>query len=258
MPTCLVVQHVLPESAWSIGAALEKDGVTLDVRRTFLGDEVPTTTVGYDGLVVLGGPMSATSDEGFPTRRTEVALLADAVAAGIPTLGICLGAQLLASAAGASVHAGTNGPEIGWAPVELTADRDEDSLLNGLPARLGVLHWHSDTFDLPADAHLLAGRVEDCYEQQAFPGSVEAAWGLQFHIEVTAEAVQGFLAAFAVDAARAPGGAASIGSQTAGRLAALEPSSQLVFERFAALVAHGAGRRMGAAVTARFRPVPNS
>jgi GMP synthase-like glutamine amidotransferase len=237
MPTCLVVQHVLPESTWSIGAALEKDGVTLDVRRTFLGDEVPSTSGGYDGLVVLGGPMSATSDEGFPTRRTEVALLADAVALGVPTLGICLGAQLLASAAGASVHPGTNGPEIGWAPVELTAGRDEDSLLHGLPASLGVLHWHSDTFDLPAHAHHLART--DRYQQQAFRVG-RAAWGLQFHIEVTAEAVQGFLAAFTVDAARAPGGAASIGRQTPGRLAALAPSSKLVFERFAALVAHGA------------------
>jgi GMP synthase-like glutamine amidotransferase len=237
MQTCLVVQHVLPESAWSIGAALEKNGVNLDVRRTFMGDEVPATAVGYDGLVVLGGPMSATSDEGFPTRRTEVALLADAVAGGVPTLGICLGAQLLASAEGASVHTGTNDPEIGWAPVELTAGRDEDPLLHGLPASLGVLHWHSDTFDLPADAHHLARN--DRYEHQAFRIGA-AAWGLQFHIEVTAEAVQGFLAAFAVDAARAPGGAASIGRETSARLAALEPSSHLVFDRFAALVAHGA------------------
>jgi GMP synthase-like glutamine amidotransferase len=237
MPTCLVVQHVLPESAWSIGAALETAGVTLEVRKTFMGDDVPTTTVGYDGLVVLGGPMSATSDEGFATRRTEVALLADAVAGGVPTLGICLGAQLLASAAGATVHAGSDGPEIGWAPVELSAGRDEDSLLHGLPASLGVLHWHGDTFDLPAGAHHLAR--SDRYERQAFRVG-PAAWGLQFHIEVTAEAVQGFLAAFAVDAARAPGGAASIERETPARLAVLEPSSNLVFERFADLVAQGA------------------
>jgi GMP synthase-like glutamine amidotransferase len=237
MQTCLVVQHVPPESAWSIGAALETAGVTLDVRQTFVGDEVPTTTAGYDGLVVLGGPMSATSDEGFPTRRTEMTLLADAVTGVVPTLGICLGAQLLASAAGARVHAGTNGPEVGWAPVELTAGHDEDYLLHGLPASLSVLHWHGDTFDLPAGAHHLARN--DRYEHQAFRvGPV--AWGLQFHIEVTAEAVEGFLAAFAVDAARTPGGADLIARQTPARLVALEPSSHLVFERFATLVARRA------------------
>jgi GMP synthase-like glutamine amidotransferase len=184
--------------------------------------------------------MSATADDGFPTRRCEIALLADAVAGAVPTLGICLGAQLLASAAGAGVHAGTDGPEIGWAPVELTAGRHEDPLFHGLPGCIGVLHWHGDTFDLPAGAQLLAGNSR--YANQAFRVG-QAAWGLQFHIEVTAEAIEGFLAAFAGEAEHAPGGAASIRSESPSRLAALEPWSSLVFERFAGLVGRPAGTR---------------
>ncbi len=197
MPTCLVVQHVVPESAWSVGTALERAGATLDVRRTFAGDGIPSDTEGLAGLVVMGGPMSAATDEGFPTRRDEVALLADAVARGLPTLGICLGAQLLAVSAGADVSAGAGGPEIGWAPVDFTSAAADDVLLHGLPDRLCVLHWHGDTFTLPAGGELLASN--DRYERQAFRvGPV--AWGLQFHMEVTAEAVEGFLAAFADEA----------------------------------------------------------
>ena len=242
MPTCLVVQHVVPESAWSVGTALERAGATLDVRRTFAGDGIPSDTEGLAGLVVMGGPMSAATDEGFPTRRDEVALLADAVARGLPTLGICLGAQLLAVSAGADVSAGAGGPEIGWAPVDFTSAAADDVLLHGLPDRLCVLHWHGDTFTLPAGGELLASN--DRYERQAFRvGPV--AWGLQFHMEVTAEAVEGFLAAFADEADRAPGGAAAVRDATARGLAELTPWSDLVFERFAALVVRPGGTTTG-------------
>jgi len=100
MPTCLVVQHVAPESAFSLDEALLAAGVTVDTRRLFDGDDIPLDTAGFDGVVVMGGPMSVNSTEGFPSRDAEVSLLADALRVGIPTLGVCLGAQLLAVAAG--------------------------------------------------------------------------------------------------------------------------------------------------------------
>lgn len=236
MSTCLVVQHVEPESAWLIGDALAHAGVVLDVRRAFAGDLVPADPSGHDGIVVMGGPMSAISDEQFPSRVAELTLLVKALDAGIPTLGICLGAQLLAVAAGGSVSVGSDGPEVGWAPIELNAAREGDQLLSGLPERLTVLHWHGDTFALPEGAHHLARSSR--YENQVFRIG-EAAWGLQFHMEVTGPAVESFLQAFVEDAGHAAGGAAAIRDQTPTRLANLAPWSTMVFGRFAALVAAG-------------------
>jgi GMP synthase-like glutamine amidotransferase len=238
MTSCLVVQHADAEPPWAISAALVRAGVRVDVRRVFAGEPPPPDPAGHDGIVVMGGPMSACSDEGFATRRDELALLDHALAGAVPTLGICLGAQLLALAAGGSVYPGADGPEIGWSMVELTPARVDDHLLAGLPEHLPVLHWHGDTFDLPPRAAHLA--ASDRYPNQAFQVG-QAAWGLQFHLEVTPAAVDGFLGAFAADAARAPGGAPAIRRATTPSLEALSPWRDLVFDRFAALVAAGTG-----------------
>ncbi len=123
----------------------------------------------------------------------------------LPTLGVCLGAQLLSLAAGGLVYPGADGPEIGWSAVELLATSEGDALFAGFPQRLPVLHWHGDTFDLPPGGQRLARTVR--YPNQAFRVG-EAAWGLQFHLEVTADAVDGLLDAFPSDVARASGGIA--------------------------------------------------
>ncbi|HEX3842048.1 MAG TPA: type 1 glutamine amidotransferase [Acidimicrobiales bacterium] len=234
MPNCLVVQHVAPEPAFAIAEALSGAGVDLDLRRVFAGDRIPADGSGLDGLVIMGGPMSAASDDGFPTRRAELALIADAIDRGIPTLGVCLGAQLLAAAAGGNVFSGPAGPEIGWGPVDLTNERVDDRLLAGLPTPLTVLHWHGDTFDLPDGAVRLAGNGN--YRNQGFRLGA-AAWGLQFHLEVTAVAVEGFLAAFGTDAEPMVGGPEAIRTATPGALASLAPVRNRVLARFAALVA---------------------
>ena len=238
MTSCLVIQHLAPESAWAIGDALIGAGIDVDVRRADRGDPIPTDVGGLGGLVVMGGPMSAASDDGFETRRAEVALLADAVASGTPTLGVCLGAQLLALAGGGRVRRGEHGPEVGWGAVELTEAAGDDPLLAGVPRRLEVLHWHGDTYDPPpGSAHLASsGR----YANQAFRVG-EAAWGLQFHLEVTSDAVDAFVDAFGDEAGCAPGGAAAIRRATPGRLEQLRPWQRLVFARFAALVGGGNG-----------------
>ena len=132
MTHCLVVQHVAAEPAWGVADALTRAGVRADVRRLHLGEPLPPDASRHAGVVVMGGPMSAAADEGFPTRRAEIALVADALDRGVPVLGICLGAQLLAAAAGAAVLAGFDGPEIGWAPVDLTPAHADDPLLEGL------------------------------------------------------------------------------------------------------------------------------
>ena len=234
MASCLVVQHVEPEAPYAIGDALEAAGVTMDVRPVFAGAPLPPDLADFEGLVVMGGPMSATSDRGFPSRAAELGLLSDALARGRPTLGVCLGAQLLALAAGGTVSPGEAGPEIGWAPVVLAGAAGDDPLLAGLPDRLTVLHWHGDTFELPSATVLLASNPR--YENQAFRTG-DRAWGLQFHIEIDARAVAAFLDAFGADAAAAGTSATAIAADAPAMLQALGPLRHEILGRFAALVA---------------------
>ena len=233
MPTCLVIQHVAPECAFTIEDALVAAGVAVDTRRIHAGDGLPADLRGLDGLVVMGGPMCAFSDDGFPTRPAELALVAEAAATGVPALGVCLGAQLVALACGGLVYPGQAGPEVGWSTVSLTAACATDPLFAGLPPTLPVLQWHGDTFDLPLGAvHLLHNTV---YASQGFRIG-DATWGLQFHLEVSEPAVEGFLRAFAADADAVPGGGARIRAATPGGLAELSPWRGMVLGRFARLV----------------------
>jgi GMP synthase-like glutamine amidotransferase len=234
MASCLIVQHLEPEGPYAIREALQDAGVSVDLRPVFAGAPLPPDLAGVDGLVVMGGPMSAGADEGFPTRRAELDLLAEALDAGLPTLGVCLGAQLLALAGGGMVYPGADGPEIGWGPVELTASAAEDPLLADLPGRLTVMHWHGDTFDLPPGAAPLA--TSSRYRNQAFRHGPRA-WGLQFHLEIDQQAVAAFLDAFGPDAARAGTTASAISADSAAALAALRPHRTRILSRFAALVA---------------------
>jgi GMP synthase-like glutamine amidotransferase len=237
-PRCLVLQHEEVEDPARIGAALAAAGVTLDTRRPYLGQSVPADTTGYAGLVVMGGPMSARSDDGFASRRAELALVEAAVAGGTPTLGVCLGAQLLAVATGGEVRVGEAGLEVGWGPVELAPAAADDPLFSGLPATLEVLHWHGETFSLGPAAVLLASN--DRYRAQAFRVGPRA-WGLQFHVEVDDATVRAFVDAFADEAAVVPGGGEAIAANAATALRALRPAADTLLGRFAALVAGTGG-----------------
>jgi GMP synthase-like glutamine amidotransferase len=227
-----VVEHAEAEGPVRIGEILEERGHRLRRVRADRGEAVPESTAELDGLVVMGGVQDAFSDEGFPSRRAELALLADAVARGTPTLGVCLGAQLLADAAGGAATPGA-GAEIGWLPIDLTPDADDDPLLAGLPSPLTVLQWHFDTFELPPGAVLLA--TSAAYRNQAFRVG-ERAWGLQLHVEVDEPTVSSFLASTPQDAVHVDGGAEGLLGATPAAVAALRPVQELVFGRFADLV----------------------
>jgi GMP synthase (glutamine-hydrolysing) len=178
----LLVQHVSFEGPGAIAQAITAAGADLTVLRLDRGDALPPPAVLAEvaGLVVMGGPMSVHDD--LPWLADERALLREAVAAGLPVLGVCLGAQQLAAALGASVTRGP-APEYGVGEVHLTNEAIGDPVFGPAPTPLPCVHWHGDTFALPEGAVRLARN--DAYENQAFRVGARA-YGLQFHVEVTA------------------------------------------------------------------------
>ena len=172
-----VLQHVPFEGLGSIGAWLEARGAEITYTRFWTDDPVPPAD-GLDLLIAMGGPMSVNDEAELPWLRAEKRLVREAIAEDVAVLGVCLGAQLIASAVGARVYRAPL-KEIGWFPVR--AVTDEPGLLR-LPPECTVFHWHGETFDLPAGARLLA-RSAAC-EAQVFQlkGNVV---GLQCHLEVT-------------------------------------------------------------------------
>jgi GMP synthase-like glutamine amidotransferase len=133
----------------------------------------------YAGIVAMGGAMSVYDEAEHPWLVAEKRLIAEAVGAGVPYWGVCLGAQLLAASLGARVLRGPH-PELGVLPVRLTAAAARDPVFAGMPASFQTLQWHSETYELPPGAVQLA--TSSHYEQQAFV--IGQAYALQFHLEV--------------------------------------------------------------------------
>jgi len=172
-------------------------GYKLDLRELHRGDPVPARLAPGELLVVMGGSMGV-GDADRPELaflRAEIDLLAHCLAANAPVLGICLGAQLLAAAAGARVAPmvdprGARCYEVGWAPIRFHAHDEADPVLRRLPATAQVLHWHGDACDLPAGARRLAS--SELCPNQAFQLGARL-FGLQFHCEVDSEDVEEFV-----------------------------------------------------------------
>ncbi|MFA5145882.1 MAG: type 1 glutamine amidotransferase [Candidatus Omnitrophota bacterium] len=142
-----------------------------------------------DGIVSMGGPMNAYEEELYPFLKDEIAFLKKAVEEEIPTIGICLGAQLLARSCGATVKRAEE-EEIGWYDVELTEDGLRDPLFSGIPAKIRVFQWHHDTFEIPAGGTLMA-KGRGCLNQAFKVGA--NAYGLQFHVEVTPQMITSWI-----------------------------------------------------------------
>jgi GMP synthase-like glutamine amidotransferase len=178
----LVVQHEEHAPLGTLAGPLaEHELVTW---RPDLGEPVPSLR-SLDGLLPLGGTPHPDHDEHRPWLPVERDLLREALAAGTPVLGVCLGSQVLAQAAGGEAGPAER-PEIGWHDVRLTAAAHCDPLLGGLPDRFWAFEWHHYRFSVPAGAQLLASTPA---AGQAFRVG-ERAWGLQFHVEVDAPLVE--------------------------------------------------------------------
>ena len=184
-----ILRHVPHESAGSLEVHFRESG--LEIRYFDLFREIPRQ-LDLDraaGLVVMGGPMNVDQLDRFPFLAAEVDWIRQALQRRLPMLGICLGSQLLAKAAGSRVYPNSK-KEIGWYRLELLPAAAKDPLFAGSDPHETVFHWHGDTFDLPPAAVKLA-RSPLC-EQQAFRVG-DCAWGLQFHIEMLPEMVDDWL-----------------------------------------------------------------
>ncbi len=139
-----------------IAELLREQSYDLDIRALYAGDSIPAEITNQDLLIVMGGPMGVGDVHlpEYPFLAAEVKLLRQCIALDAPVLGVCLGAQLLAHAAGAAVYPmrgddGSRVYEVGWGPIKFEKGSAHDDFLTGLPEEGVVLHWHGDTFDLP-------------------------------------------------------------------------------------------------------------
>lgn len=189
MKRLLVFQHVPHEILGTFNPLLKEAGFR--IRYVNFGrtpDEQPNVEK-YDGLIILGGPMCVDQSERYPHLKTEIAAIEAAIEHRMPVLGICLGAQLIASALGAHVYKNPV-KEIGWYDVTPTQEGARDPLFRTFNGTEKIFQWHGDTFDIPRDAVQLA-TSPDCANQAFRYG--DRTYGLQFHLEVDEPLVQRWL-----------------------------------------------------------------
>lgn len=228
MARALIVQHTAHEGLGRLQEWLPEAGVDVHPIHPYLGHRVPPYVEG-DALIVLGGPMGAMDDSVASWLPATRALLASAIDDGVPTLGICLGAQLLAVAAGGEVQRGALGPELGLDTVTVS---QPDLLLPS--GEWPVVQWHFDTVvRLPESAALLASSSR--YATQAFRVG-EVAWGLQFHLEATADMVAEWARIDADALAEEAREAADVVAEVARAQSDLEALGLQVIRRFAHVV----------------------
>ncbi|QGM96411.1 glutamine amidotransferase [Methylocystis parvus] len=201
MQSVLALSHVPFEDLGTLGLALRERGALIDFIDASVAELASLDVVTPDLLVILGGPIGVYEVDAYPFLRAEIDLIRLRLDAKLPTLGICLGAQLMACALGARVYPGAMGKEIGWSAVAPGPDMAADPFLAHLIAEApAMFHFHGDTFDLPSGARLLAR--SDKYQNQAFAIG-NYALGFQFHPEVTADGLERWYVGHACELAAA-------------------------------------------------------
>lgn len=201
MRTALALTHVAFEDLGTLGNELTNAGFAIETIDACTADLRTLDPLTPDLLVILGGPVGVYEHDAYPFIDAEIELLKVRLAAKQPVIGICLGAQLMAAALGAKVYPGKQGKELGWAPLQAGRDCGRQScFLPLIESGLRVLHWHGDTFDLPADAAHLAST--DQYPNQAFSIGRHAL-ALQFHPEITVQGLERWYVGHACELAHA-------------------------------------------------------
>jgi len=227
MKTAIAIRHVHFEDLGSLGPVLLNTGFQVKYVDCGVDQISAIDAIAPDLLVVLGGPIGAYQEDSYPVLVDELDLLTKRLEARRPTLGICLGAQLMARALGARVYP-CDVKEIGWAPITLSSAARE-SAFRHLADGTAVLHWHGDTFDLPQESILLAS-TPIC-RNQAFSWGA-AALGFQFHPEATAAGLERWFLGHACEIASSRLSVSALRADTASYASRLENQARKCFSEW--------------------------
>lgn len=189
MHPILIIKHEKNEGPGTLEEYLIEKHRQFVIIELWNGDKLPSLDA-CSAIISLGGPMNVYEEEEYPFLGLEDGFLKGAIEKNIPTMGICLGAQLLAKCMSERVYKADQA-EIGWGAIRMTAETRQDPLFRGLPHTMEVFQWHEDTFTIPANGTLLASSNE-CQNQAMRIGT--RAWGLQFHPEMTIQMIEAWSA----------------------------------------------------------------
>lgn len=200
MKNAVAIRHIGFEDLGTLAPILQLQDYTVTYVEPGFDSIAEIEPLAPELVIILGGPIAAYQEQDYPFLLEELRLLEQRLSADLPTLGVCLGAQLIARALGAKVYPGPH-KEIGWSSIELTQAGMCSPLAYLAVDRTALLHWHGDTFALPADAIRLASSPK--YKNQAF------SWGkgclaLQFHPEVTARGLERWFIGHACEISATP------------------------------------------------------
>ena len=237
MAKILVFQHVPHEPLGLLDPMLDAHKHAVDYVN-FARPEATIPELGsYAALIVLGGPMNIGQEDKYPHLNQEKEAIRQAIHLGIPVLGICLGAQLLASAMGAAVYPASE-IEIGWHPIYQTPQGMSDSLIKHFDDCENIFQWHGYTFDIPQGGTRLLGN--ECCPNQAFRYG-DNAYGFQFHLEVSHDLIERWLTVPQHQdelSALAPNAATSIRQQNDQYLSRSQQLAESVFGEFIRACSH--------------------
>jgi GMP synthase (glutamine-hydrolysing) len=222
--SAIALRHVAFEDMGLLAPIMEREGWNISFCEAAVDDLTHRSIRNADLVVVLGGPIGVYETESYPFITQEIALIEHRLRRQLPTLGVCLGAQLMAKALGSRVYSG-NVKEIGWGPIRLT-EAGTSSCLKCLGDDAQVLHWHGDTFDLPDAASRLASNVN--YENQAFAFG-DNALALQFHLEAEPRQLEEWYVGHAAELAAANVSVTELRAATSNCATALAPRADRVF-----------------------------
>jgi GMP synthase-like glutamine amidotransferase len=225
----LVIQNITCEHLGNLANLFDLDGFNVTILNS-KNNSIPTDLISYSGIIILGGPMSVYDN--YDYLQNEQKLIKKAVDMNIPTLGICLGSQLIAQAMGGKVYPG-NLKEIGWYDIEITENGNRE-IFNGVAnLKHTVFQWHGDTFELPASAIILA--KSNTYIQ-AF--RIKTAIGIQFHIEVDESMIDEWLRVYSKEVSGLNLDKSNIMSHQKKQIVNLSVLCKLIYKNFKEMIRH--------------------